>query len=242
MFSTAVADLVNKTAGHLDDSGKTLVDSTAYVNALNEAQYMLCEKLRMFHKFTTLSSSDGVQTHNLPSDFMCMYDTDSVSYTDVDGVKRTLVESDYGDVRGFDDLTTATGTPKTYWVQGNKINFYPAPDYDGTGNISIEHYYYAADLDGGTVDSSRIYTVSVDYAATDQYDIILGNGDLTVTLPDATDYNGLILTIKNIGTGTVTIATISSQTIDGDPTKSLTSQWQILSVVSNGTNWNVLDE
>lgn len=66
------------------------------------------------------------------------------------------------------------------------------------------------------------------------------NGTFTVTLPTAVGVTGQIYVIKNVGTGTITINTTSSQTIDGASTQSLASQWGVLRVQSDGTNWMVV--
>jgi hypothetical protein len=58
----------------------------------------------------------------------------------------------------------------------------------------------------------------------------------TLTLPTAASTPGMYFVIKNSGAGTVTLATTGGQTIDGASTQSLT-QYQSLTVVSNGTNW-----
>lgn len=59
---------------------------------------------------------------------------------------------------------------------------------------------------------------------------------LTVTLPTAIGNTSLYV-IKRTGSGTVTVATTSSQTIDGASTVSLNTAYQVTWLVSNGTNW-----
>ena len=59
---------------------------------------------------------------------------------------------------------------------------------------------------------------------------------VTITLPTAVGIVGYSFTVKNTGSGTVTLATTSGQTIDGASTQSIT-QYQSLAPVSNGTNW-----
>lgn len=64
---------------------------------------------------------------------------------------------------------------------------------------------------------------------------------MTLTLPTAVGLAGKIYTLKNIGaTGTVTIATTSSQTIDGSTTYLLSTQYQAIQVISNNANWLIL--
>jgi len=75
------------------------------------------------------------------------------------------------------------------------------------------------------------YTVGVNDYLVD----ITGN-TITVTLPTAIGVNGKNYVIKNRGTGVVTVATTSSQTIDGANTKSLNNNDSI-EIISDGSNW-----
>jgi hypothetical protein len=75
------------------------------------------------------------------------------------------------------------------------------------------------------------YTVGVN-----DYLIDITGNTITVTLPTAVGVNGKNYVIKNRGTGVVTVATTSSQTIDGANTKSLNNNDSI-EVISDGSNW-----
>ena len=62
-----------------------------------------------------------------------------------------------------------------------------------------------------------------------------------VTLLTAVGISGYVFTIKNSGTGVVTILTTSSQTIDGQASGTITlNQYDSLSVASNGSNWMII--
>lgn len=63
------------------------------------------------------------------------------------------------------------------------------------------------------------------------------SGTFTVTLPTAVGITGLTYIIKNSGAGTITIATTSSQTVDGVTTKTLNTQYTGYQLQSNGANW-----
>lgn len=65
------------------------------------------------------------------------------------------------------------------------------------------------------------------------------SNSFTVTLPTAVGIQGAEFHIKNSGTGLITIATTSSQTIDGDLTVAIISG-EALYGVSNGSNWLIL--
>jgi len=88
-----------------------------------------------------------------------------------------------------------------------------------------------------------------DYTATIFDDVLLINGTVTVYLYTAsggTDQTGNIansgrrIVIKNIGSGVVTIDPSEAQTIDGATTKQLTAQYEVLELVSDGSNWHII--
>lgn len=79
-------------------------------------------------------------------------------------------------------------------------------------------------------------TVAGSTASTDY--VYLVSGTTTLTLPDAATVTNLY-TIKNVGTGTVTVNTTSAQTIDGSATASLPVRYTSIDLESDGSNWNV---
>ena len=72
----------------------------------------------------------------------------------------------------------------------------------------------------------------------------LASDTATHTLPDATTCAGRIYYIKSTGASkTVTIATTSSQTIDGSAaSRTITTQYKGFQLVSDGANWFILSE
>jgi hypothetical protein len=77
-------------------------------------------------------------------------------------------------------------------------------------------------------------------------EIVLANataGAITITLPDAIGMpKGRSYTIKRISTNAnnVTVATTSSQTIDGSTTYVITNPRETITVISDGTNWQMI--
>jgi len=67
------------------------------------------------------------------------------------------------------------------------------------------------------------------------------SGTFTVTLPTAVSQAGKSIAVKNSGTGVITIATTSSQTMDGGASASITiaTQYNVLVFTSDGANWLV---
>lgn len=101
------------------------------------------------------------------------------------------------------------------------------------------------DVRGSLSTGHRTFTASTAASISDNYLVFNGTSAATVTLPTAVGITGRAYTIKNAGptlpVSTVTIATTSSQTIDGLTSWSLTDQYQTVTLVSNGTNWNAVN-
>jgi hypothetical protein len=87
----------------------------------------------------------------------------------------------------------------------------------------------------GIVYPYRAVTAAYSIVVSD-YQIEATANTFTITLPDATGVAGDAYSIKNSGTGIITVDTTSAQTIDGALTQTLT-QWDNLTVMSNGTGW-----
>ena len=83
-------------------------------------------------------------------------------------------------------------------------------------------------------------TKTANYTLTIADDFVRFNGtSLTATLPDAATMSGHEFEIKNVNSSALTINTTSSQLMDSNLTVSL-SKYEVLKVVSNGTNWDII--
>ena len=95
----------------------------------------------------------------------------------------------------------------------------------------------------GTGISRGIYSVSTNTAAGSGANVdyvYLVSGTTTITLPTAVS-NTNQYTIKRVGTNTVSIATTSSQTIDGSASPiTINTQYSSLTLMSDGSNWNII--
>ena len=69
-------------------------------------------------------------------------------------------------------------------------------------------------------------------------EVIVCDGTFTLTMFPSVD--GVIATVKNIGTGTITIAFDGTETIDGASTYSLSSQWDVVRMIGYSGNWLVI--
>jgi hypothetical protein len=98
-------------------------------------------------------------------------------------------------------------------------------------------------VNGSIAAKTRVVTKSATLAATDF--AIFANGAITLTLPPASTQNGMLLFIKNVSTAsttpTVSVKPASADTIEGTSSKTLSSKYASLTLVSNGSNeWYVL--
>lgn len=76
------------------------------------------------------------------------------------------------------------------------------------------------------------------YKATTLMDDDTAGGAMTATLPAVGVNEGVPFTVKKIGsTANVTIDTTGTATIDGAATYVLTTQYQVVTVISDGANW-----
>jgi hypothetical protein len=89
----------------------------------------------------------------------------------------------------------------------------------------------------------RNITGNTSIADTDEYIFASATGGaVTVTLPSASGRDGQTYTIKKTdnSSNNVTVATSSSQFIDGANPYSLTTQWMYVIIVANGGNWMIV--
>lgn len=98
---------------------------------------------------------------------------------------------------------------------------------------------------GGTISvlsKTANYTVSTGDGTNVLVKSSASGGAFTVTLYTAVGNTGNVVTVKKTDSSTnaITIATTSSQTIDGSTTQSLTSQYTSFTMVSDGSNWNII--
>lgn len=95
---------------------------------------------------------------------------------------------------------------------------------------------------GTTAEPGNLANVSItgNYAAlANDNTIFCKTNNLTVTLPTAAGRAGKFYNIKVVDNIVVTVATTSSQTIDGSLTQIL-NQYDNMAVISDGTNWHIL--
>lgn len=125
-----------------------------------------------------------------------------------------------------------------------KIQNIPVEDPDATADPSKALYFTGTEyVHLGPTWEPQTKTAS--YTLTADETIVLANAAsaaITVTLPTAVGIGGRIFSVKKTDTSSnlVTLATTSSQTIDGETTAEISSAYTSLAVVSDGANWHIL--
>ena len=66
------------------------------------------------------------------------------------------------------------------------------------------------------------------------------SGTFTITLPSAVSIPGRVYTLKNSGSGTITVDGSTTETIDGSLTVKLLSRFSAITIQSDGANWVIL--
>ena len=86
----------------------------------------------------------------------------------------------------------------------------------------------------GYVEKTAAYTL-------DETDSIVccNTNSFNITLPTAVGITGRVYSIKNTGTGTITVDGDGTETIDGDLTTTV-EQYENIKIMSNGANWIVI--
>jgi hypothetical protein len=130
---------------------------------------------------------------------------------------------------------------------------YPVPGSDtNTWGFVLLNFLNVAHTSTGALSSTAVATasrtISVQSGAYSPSatisEIVLANassGIITITLPSASNNNNLY-TIKKVDSSShnITISTTSSQTIDGGTSAILKVQYVSITLVSDGSNWNVV--
>lgn len=95
--------------------------------------------------------------------------------------------------------------------------------------------------------TNSVVTKTADYTITTSDYLIMGDtsgGVITFTLPTAVGIEGKVFVIKYIDLGFVNALTLdgnASETIDGSTTTTLDTENETLRIISDGSNWEILD-
>ena len=162
-IKTRVSEIQNDTS--------FVTNSEAFYNqVINDACRKIQEMTNLLYETSTISTVNGTQKYDLPSNYMSMYDdSNCVIYTDSASAVNYPTFATYDYLKNsYSDLTTATDSkPGWFWIQDDQIGFYKIPTYSGSDNVSIIHYYYPTTLVSNS-DTSQLpdkYKLGIVYLA-----------------------------------------------------------------------------
>ncbi len=102
----------------------------------------------------------------------------------------------------------------------------PISDGDGKLDVGWIRYNYVPTV-----------TVAAGTLLDDTHCVVLVSDAATITLPTAVGITGRLYNVVRTGTGDVLIQPDGTETISGDDSLTLTSQWDSVVFVSDGSNW-----
>lgn len=134
---------------------------------------------------------------------------------------------------GYDEVNNRLGIAKNN----------PSVPLDVVGNAAISG---TLSVSGSCLYGVATYTANHTAGTSDNVMLVsAASSSVTITLPTAVGITGTVYTIKRTDstyTNTVTVATTSSQTIDGATTYTqLWVQYAFVQVASDGANWQIVD-
>jgi hypothetical protein len=227
----------------LDDADATTARSTLSLGtASTEDVGTSANNVVQLDGSARLPAVDGSQLTNLPSGATALNDLTDVTitgastgevlrYSGAAWVDATLA---YSDLSGTPTLGTAAaldvGTSANNVVQLDGSARLPAVDGSQLTNLPSGG--------GGFSYNSAISATSA--AVNNHYSCGAGNQTFTVTLPAASGASGQV-SIKNMGTGTITVGRTGGDTIDGVASDyTLSIQYSAITLISNGSNgWEI---
>ncbi len=102
------------------------------------------------------------------------------------------------------------------------------------------------DVRGSFASNYRAFTGATTASSTDNTLVFTGTSAVAVTLPNATTCAGRMYWIKNasttLPTPVLTVSTVSSQTIDGNSSWTIDEPFEVIRIVSDGTNWYIMNQ
>jgi len=151
-------------------------------------------------------------------------------YQDLLGVVSGVTGSGTtGQLTVWNGTTVVTGDAQLFWDTANNY-------------LGVDKAIPSSTLDVGGSMASAVVTLVANTALDDTHHTVLGDasgGTFTLTLPLASAAAGREYKVKKIDSSSnvVTIARAGGDTIDGATSVALGSQYQAITLVSNGSNW-----
>jgi hypothetical protein len=142
--------------------------------------------------------------------------------------RSILVGGDKDTLKYFTDINLKAGAGTTITYSANQTTKYTDITITATGSGSG----ITRSVNVVAIDTAAGAAPSIDY-------VYVVSGNTIITLPTAVG-NTNLYTVKNVGSGVVSIATTGGQTIDGSASPlQLPLQYTSVDLISNGSTWDI---
>ena len=209
------------------------------------------EQLLYVLEVTVTSNQDGTSTHTFTASTVDVWPDTEAAYIVRLARQVAALDTQVNGLAGADDLANLNTTLQTQMAtqlevrnqsdvplilvttasNGGRIGVPTAPgiDWDEYGvRIAPALTSYA-----GYVSVTGTYTVA-------DAPVVYCSGTFTVTLPPAASAAGRVYHVVNTGTGVITVDGNASETINGQTTLTLATQYDAAALHSNGTGWYLI--
>jgi len=140
------------------------------------------------------------------------------------------------DPLGINNEVWAVNVPTDSYVVGDWVFAYDA-------SLNVMKRVLGSSVTGGSSTYMTTSTKTANYTAVSGDRILADttSGGFTVTLPTAVSFgSGIIEIHKLVAANTLTIATTSSQTINGSTTLTVNRRYTCITLISDGANWRIV--
>lgn len=143
-----------------------------------------------------------------------------------------------GSVAVGGDLSGNLPNPSVVKIHGASVSGVPPVANDiivASGSVAAQWQY---PITVASVTSAQAASV----AASKYNAVVLANGTFNVILPAPSSSLGEIVTVKNVGSGSVGVIQHASELIDGAASVNLNAQYMGVRLATDGTSWYVISE
>lgn len=193
--------------------GESMIELSARLDALEEAEAVAPQEIKDWQEIIT----------NLRTELM-----NRIASLGGGSMNRQIFVGGVDPLLKYTDINFKAGSNVTITYQNNettkRVDVTIASSGGGGGSTRVITSITLSQTAGSTSGTDYVYLCS---------------GTLTLTLP-TTVSNTNLYTIKNIGTGTITIATTGGETIDGQSTQVMPVKFTSVDLISNNTgDWAI---